>query len=128
MPDGSLKPAATYPSVVGNVLAQLRSQRGLHQQDLAEAVGVTQATWSRVESGQTGITVEHLRLAANQLGRTPGEILSMADSTATMMQLNGVEVIPTRDDEKLKSALILIGAVALTAFVTTVVVKSAQKG
>lgn len=128
MPDGSLRPAATYPSVVGNVLAQLRSQRGLQQQDLAAAVGVTQATWSRVENGQTNITVEHLRLAANQLGRMPGEVLSMADSTATMMQFNGVEVVPTRGDDKLKSALILIGAVALTAFVTAAIVQSTQKG
>ena len=94
----------------------------------ANDVGVTQATWSRIESGQTSITVEHLRLAADQLGHMPGEILSMADSTATMMQVKGVEVVPTRDDEKLKSSLILIGAVALTAFVTTVIVKAARKG
>ena len=72
--------------------------------------------------------MEHLRLAANQVGHMPGEILSMADSTAMMMQVNGVEVVPTRDDDKLNSALILIGAVALTAFVTAAIVKSAQEG
>ncbi|MGH7173893.1 MAG: helix-turn-helix domain-containing protein [Gemmataceae bacterium] len=113
---------------MGNVLTQIRNQQGLHQGELAAAVGVTQATWSRIENGQTSITVEHLRLAGNTLGRMPGEILSMADSTATMMEFNGIEVVPTRVNENLKSALILIGAVAITAFVTTVVMKSARQG
>ena len=123
MPDGSLQPAATYPSLVGNVLAQIRNQHGLHQGEMAAAVGVTQATWSRIENGHTSITVEHLRLASHKLGHLPGQILSLADNTEAMMQFRGVEVVPTRDDESLKSALILIGAVALTAFVTAAIVK-----
>ena len=125
MPNGSLTPATTYPALVGNVLAQLRAQHGLHQGNLAAATGVTQATWSRIENGQTNITVEHLSVAARAFGRSPGEILSLADHTATMMQFSGVEVVPKRDDEKLKSALILIGAIALTAFVTAAIAKAA---
>jgi hypothetical protein len=88
---------------------------------------VTQATWSRIENGHTSITVEHLRLAAHKLGRLPGEILSLADQTETMMQFSGVEVVPTRDDTNLQSALILIGAVALTAFVAAAIVKGPQQ-
>jgi transcriptional regulator with XRE-family HTH domain len=127
MPDGSLKPAATYPSLVGNVLAQMRGQQNLHQGELAAAVSVTQATWSRIENGHTSITVEHLRLAARTLGCLPGEILTLADQAETMMQISGVEVVPTRDDTNLRSALILIGAVALTAFVTAAIVKGARQ-
>jgi len=127
MPDGSMKPAATYPALVGSVLAQIRNQQGMHQGELAAAVGVTQATWSRIENGHTSVTVEHLRLAAHKLGRLPGEILSLADQTETMMQISGVEVVPTRDYTNLQSALILIGAVALTAFVTAAIVKRAQQ-
>jgi transcriptional regulator with XRE-family HTH domain len=127
MPDGSLKPAATYPSLVGSVLTQIRNQQGMHQGELAAAVGVTQATWSRIENGHTSITVEHLRLAAHKLGSLPGEILSLADQTETLMQFSGVEVVPTRDYTNLQSALILISAVALTAFVTAAIVKGTQQ-
>jgi hypothetical protein len=88
---------------------------------------MTQATWSRIENGHTSITVEHLRLAASKLGHMPGEILTMVDTTATMTQFSGVEVVPTRNDERLKAALVLIGVAAIAGFVTAAVMKTAQQ-
>lgn len=38
------QPGTTYPALVGGVLAQMRSQQNLRQEEVADAVGVTQAT------------------------------------------------------------------------------------
>jgi transcriptional regulator with XRE-family HTH domain len=99
----ALKPATTYPAIVGGVLAQIRNQNGLRQEELAQALRITQATLSRIEKGQSGITVEHLRLAAQKLGSTPAVILAYADQAEVNMQIQGITVTPTRDDDSVNS-------------------------
>ena len=44
----SLVPAATYPAIVGRVLADFRENQSekMSQADLAEAAGLKQAAWS----------------------------------------------------------------------------------
>lgn len=116
-------PATTYPAIVGGVLAQIRNQNGLRQDDLAQALGVTQATLSRIEKGQSGITVEHLRLAAKKLNSTPSNILAYADQTEISMHMQGISVTATRDDDNLNKTLILIGAAALLLIVAAIVSK-----
>ncbi len=127
MQDRPLKPATTYPAIVGGVLAQIRNQAGLRQEQLAQALGITQATLSRIEKGQSSITVEHLRLAAPRLGSTPSQILSYADQTELSMHSRGIVVTATRDDENLQKTMVLIGAAALLAMIVAVIASS-QKG
>jgi transcriptional regulator with XRE-family HTH domain len=117
-----LKPATTYPAIVGGVLAQIRNQSGLRQEELAQALGITQATLSRIEKGQSSITVEHLRLAAQKLGHTPAVILSYADQTEVNMQTQGITVAPTRDS--LNKTLVIIGAAALLAIIAAAIISS----
>lgn len=124
MQESARKPATTYPAIVGGVLAQIRTRQGLHQQDLAQCMGVAQSTLSRMEKGQSSISVEHLRLAAAHLGVAPSVIIHHADQAEVSMHSQGIKVTAMRNDEAFNSTMVLIGAVALTAIITVVIVGS----
>lgn len=115
MQDDGLKPATTYPAIVGGILAQLRNQQGFHQGQLAEAMGVTQSTLSRIENGQSSLSIERLRLAAHSLNQAPSTILQYADNTESEMNFRGVVVSPVRNNDEFNKTLVLIGALALAA-------------
>lgn len=127
MQNSARTPATTYPAIVGGVLAQMRTRQGLHQQDLARSIGITQSTLSRMEKGQSSISVEHLRLAAHHLNLAPSAIINHADQVEASMHSQGIEVTAMRNDENFNNAMVLIGAVALTAIITAAIVSS-QKG
>lgn len=92
----TVRPAASYPEIVGGILKQLRTQRGLDQAALAKAVGVAQPTWSRIENGTIPITVEQLGFVALQLAVVPSEILRRADQAAKRFSEQGIKVTPQR--------------------------------
>lgn len=117
----ALKPGTSYPAVIGSILVKLRDTSNLKQGNLAEAVGVTQATWSRIENGSSALTVEQLSLAASRLGIAPNEILKLADEATTNLQAQGVTVEPSRIPGGAGTGLALIGAAALGALITAMV-------
>lgn len=118
-----LKPGTSYPAVVGGVLVKLRNQQGVRQGDLAQAVGVTQATWSRIENGSSALTIEQMGLAAARLGMLPGQVLELADQAVGQLQQRGVQVEPTRSAANIDSGTALIGAAALGALIAAVFLK-----
>jgi transcriptional regulator with XRE-family HTH domain len=112
-----IKTITTYPAVVGSVLAQMRDQKGFKQGEVAKAAGITQATLSRMENGQSSITVEHLRQVADKLGIQPNQILLTADRHAVNIQMGGIDVVPTRHDAEVHPAVILLMGAALGALI-----------
>lgn len=92
----NVRPAVSYPEIVGGVLKQLRTQLQLDQAKLAKAVGIAQPTWSRIENGTIPITVEQLAFVAPQLGVLPSQILANADQAAKRFSEQGIQVTPQR--------------------------------
>ena len=84
----------TTGAVLGAVLANLRSAADLKQSDLADAVGVGPSTWSRIEKGESGLSIDQLRLVARALGYTPGQILEMAEAAESEATEKGIQVQP----------------------------------
>ena len=58
-----------------NELQRIRKEKGVSQQELADALGVTQGTISAWESGRWNPTVENLRAAAQFLGVSIDELI-----------------------------------------------------
>ena len=112
-----LKPVATYAGVLGAVLARQRSARGMTQAQLAEAVGLSQSAWSRVENGSSAATADQLALAAGVLGVSPGKLVSDADQAAASLSRRGVRVVPSRTDTTLEGAVVVLGLAALLGLV-----------
>ena len=104
-------PALTYASVVGQVVERLRKQRRITQGDLAEALGITQSAYSRLEQGYSALNVIQLGQVAAQLGTTTPEILEEADQMAKRLRQAGVEVTA----DKIPAAAIVIGLAVLAA-------------
>lgn len=123
MLDGHMKPVATYPAIVGGVLTDLRKRADLRQEDVAKAVGVAQTTWSRIETGHSSATVEHLKLASKELGCTPADILRFADNAADHFEAQGVDIKITREEVDLK-AVAVIATVALVAMIAAYIATS----
>ncbi|MEM9423339.1 MAG: helix-turn-helix transcriptional regulator [Spirochaetota bacterium] len=49
-----------YNSLMGITLKSLRSKKNILQSDLMQAAGVSRATWSRIENGQSSIDFTQL--------------------------------------------------------------------
>ncbi len=110
-----LRPAATYPAIVGRALAAAREKAGLTQAQLAATLGVTQGALSRIESGTHALTIEQLARAATALQVAPSQILVAADAGVQEVQERGVEVVVDRQTDPVTKGLAMVGAATLGA-------------
>src|SRR5690606_26978366 len=93
MPSQTVPSGATsFSAVVGAVIASLRKNRvNLNQSDMASAIGATVSTWSRIETGETAMTLEQLALAAEKLDIPPSAILIAAEKMVSELRDKGIE-------------------------------------
>ena len=85
-----------YSWIAGQVFARHRQQRGVGQIEMAKALGVSQATWSRVETGQSPLTIEQLSHACELIGLSAGDIVSEVDKEARRYRRQGAYVVYRR--------------------------------
>lgn len=119
----ALRTVASYPAIVGQVLCELRRKSGRDQSDLADAVGVTQSTWSRIEAGTSALTIEQLAVAANTLGVKTSEILQLTDQSVEELQNKGVEIEDKRISGGLDKGLVILGAAAIGGLIAALLMK-----
>lgn len=127
MSSDSLKPATTYPAIVGRILVSLRKAAGIGQDELAESVGITQSTLSRVERGESALTVDQLARAAKRLDDKASNILEMADDAVEKLNAQGIKVQYERARSGVNTGLVLIGAAALGALIAAVLRKNRNR-
>jgi len=109
-------PQIPYTALVGQVLKWHREKLRLQQYDLANALGISQPAYSRIELGGTSISITQLRIVGQLLEVPPSEILLRADRWANQLRQRGVVV--TDEREVPKAALLLaLGLVAALAAV-----------
>lgn len=87
---------------------------------MAEAVGVTQSTWSRIENGQSALTVDQLARAASVLGLRSEQILALANESVENLRRQGITVEIKRPSEKLDPGLVLIAGAALAVLLAAI--------
>jgi len=85
---------------LGKRLAALRKSRGLSQQQLAKAVGLSQQIIASYETGERHIPVWRLLTLSEALGAVPEELLS--DATATKRKRGPKPLLERRLDAILK--------------------------
>jgi len=112
-----LKPATTYPAIVGQVLAAERRENGMNQCELAQKLGMHQAAYSRIERGATSPTVALLARAARVLSKTPSELLGKADRFASYLKERGVCVLAQNSDASIDKGFIVLGRAALARLI-----------
>ncbi len=82
----------TSGAVLGAVLVKLRTDKGMTQGDLAAAVGVGPPTWSRIERGESGLSIEQLKDVAKALNETPWHLLQIADNGEKELAKRGIYI------------------------------------
>lgn len=84
----------TYSAVLGVVLANLRKAGFIEQGDMAERMGLSQASYSRLEGGKSAFSVDQMFQAAIALDLSAEELNQRLNNTISRLQANGVLVVP----------------------------------
>jgi transcriptional regulator with XRE-family HTH domain len=82
----------------------------MQQNDLAAELGILQPAYSRIEKGDTSITVTQLRIVARTLNMRPSQILDDADRWTLTLRAQGVTVT---DEKEVPQAALLVGLAIL---------------
>lgn len=104
---------AFYPALIGAVLLAIRKSQGKSQAELAAALGLNVSTWSRIENGESALTVEQLAVASDVLGIEPSNVLLTVERQVVELGKRGIETSVTRtsfDAIAAAGAIPLIGA------------------
>jgi transcriptional regulator with XRE-family HTH domain len=109
-----------YATLVGQTLSWYRQLAAVEQTTVADAVGVTQSTWSKIERGESALTVEQFAKAASALGRSPLEIMQAVEHSLTQLQLQGVQVLRDRPNPPISGGA-LLGIAALALLIAKVI-------
>jgi len=127
MSSADLKPETTFPAIIGRVIVRFRKELAVDQSSLAAAVGVTQSTWSRIERGESSLTVEQLAIAAECLRVNTITIWSDAEKAVRELKSQGVIVkMAKKSEKKDHTGAAIIGAAALGALVGAAIMKSSS--
>lgn len=116
----------TYPAIVGAVLRRYREAQGRNQANMAAAVGMSQANWSKIETGKSALTTSLLAKAAMVLDMLPGDILDTADKTVMAARKEGFTVT-YEDGLSPKEMMKLLGVVAILGLITLVVSRKSAR-
>ncbi len=84
----------TYSALLGVVLANARKERGVEQGEMAGRMGLSQASYSRLEGGKSAFSVDQLYMAADALGVPPEALSERLNNTVSQLRAGGVQVLP----------------------------------
>jgi transcriptional regulator with XRE-family HTH domain len=101
-----------YSALIGGVVQNQRKFLNLQQGDVAQQLGLSQSAYSRIESGDTVMSVTQLRQIATLLRTTAQRLLDQADTIAAQLYSQGVSI---SHEKKNNSGAILIGLGILAA-------------
>ncbi|MBL4826719.1 MAG: helix-turn-helix transcriptional regulator [Spongiibacteraceae bacterium] len=83
----------SYSAVLGVVLSNQRQLQRMEQGDMAARMGLSQASYSRLEAGKSAFSIDQMYQAALALG-VSGELLtSNLNNTVANLRANSVEVV-----------------------------------
>lgn len=107
----------TYPALVGKVLIAQREFKGLTQGALASLIGLSQPAYSRLEAGESALSVTQLHKLAEVFGVPTASLLAQADQLEFQMTASGVKVLHEKPDNPaaLAIGLGLLAALILSA-------------
>lgn len=105
------KPTITYAMLVGRIVEHHRRRLNIHQEQMAQALGTSQSAYSRLEQGQSGMSVTQLRMIADKLETTPTALLQHAEQYADQLRRQGVTITDEKPDST-GGVLIALGILA----------------
>ena len=71
------------------LLRELRQERNMQQAQIAQMLGKTASAWSKVESGDTPLSLEHLLTACTAMQVWPANFMQTAQNYVSLLTQNG---------------------------------------
>lgn len=118
----TMQSETSYPAIIGRILEYLRKEAGLDQDVIAKRLGLTQSAWSRIERGQSGISMEQLLRVSDVLGTEPHKIIADADSASLKLKEDGIIIHPNIISKPDK-AIAMLGLAALGLMIVAIIAK-----
>lgn len=107
--------ATTFSVVLGQVICQLRTVRGIPQAGLGNLLGLGQSVVSRIESGVIPLTVDNTARIARILDLRPSELLARVEAGVAVLEKQGVRVLYGRPPFDTLDATAVGALIALSA-------------
>lgn len=82
----------SYSAVLGVVIANLRRAQGMEQGEMARQMGLSQPSYSRLESGKSTFSVDQMCRAANVLNIALDQLVMKLSHNIEELERNGIEV------------------------------------
>ncbi|MEZ9327467.1 helix-turn-helix domain-containing protein [Vibrio breoganii] len=96
----------SYSSILGVVVANKRKELGIEQSVLAEKMGLSQASYSRLESGKSTFSVDQMFECARALSIAPDDLFNSVVNTVNSLKESeqvSVQAQPRGNTTKAKS-------------------------
>lgn len=74
--------------LVGNKIKKIRELKNLTQEHISEQLGMSQSSYSKLETGETDIPIERLRQISTIFGLKPEDILSFDENMVFNVMYN----------------------------------------
>lgn len=89
----------TYQGILGAVVNILRSDSGraITQAEIAEQLGITVSTWSRIERGESPLTLEQLLMVASFLGLPLSSLFKFVEEKVDELAKKGIQVAISKE-------------------------------
>lgn len=119
------KSELNYDTLMGITLKSLRSRKSIKQNNLMEAAGVSRATWSRIENGQSSIDFSQLTsVTVKCFKMTLSEFFTYMENLDDRLRTIIAEEARNRDMESRMFVNILggLGVGAVVAFLAKLVI------
>lgn len=101
----------TFSAVLGSIVSNCRKANGQEQSEIADTLGISQASYSRLESGKSSMTTDQIFLVSKSLGLVPSELLIQVENSVQALEASGCKVIPQlRGDQNRDSGKLVLGA------------------
>lgn len=86
-------PEISYAAILGRVILLRRRELGIYQAALADALGINQSAYCRVEAGDTVMNVFQLRQAAEVLQMGEDELLQRVASAVKRVKARHIPIV-----------------------------------
>jgi transcriptional regulator with XRE-family HTH domain len=84
----------TYSAILGVVLTNLRKQQSIEQGTMAEAMGLSQASYSRLEAGKSAFSIDQMYQAADALNVDTLKVVEEIQKYKRNLEASGIKVEP----------------------------------
>lgn len=114
--------STTVSHVTGALLHCLRELKGINQTDMAQKIEMSTSGLSKLEKGETNISIEQIFIFAQQFGLKSSEFMYLLESSIEVINQKSIFVANTKSKivqiEKTNNVPVVMGVAALLGLAT----------